>query len=99
MSNTTRGSYDPREFAALTFHDATARFRDGSDTPRAYLERWLATIAQREPVVRPSLRVDAAARRWGHAGRGAVDGQQHTGMRITAMARWMLSSVKPVVAH
>ena len=44
-------SYDPRSFKALTFHDATARFRAGSDTPRAYLERCLETIAAREPVV------------------------------------------------
>ena len=43
--------YDPRSFKALTFHDATARFRAGSDTPRAYLERCLETIAAREPVV------------------------------------------------
>jgi hypothetical protein len=28
-----RGSYDPREFRALTFHDHRERFRDGSDTP------------------------------------------------------------------
>jgi Asp-tRNA(Asn)/Glu-tRNA(Gln) amidotransferase A subunit family amidase len=45
-------SYDPRTFQALTFHDAAARFRDGSDTPRAYLEWCLDTIAKREPVVR-----------------------------------------------
>jgi len=44
--------YDPREFQALTFYDAVPKFRDGSDTPRAYLERCLATIASREPVVR-----------------------------------------------
>jgi Asp-tRNA(Asn)/Glu-tRNA(Gln) amidotransferase A subunit family amidase len=44
--------YDPREFKALTFHDAVPKFRDGSDTPRAYLERCLATIAAREPVVK-----------------------------------------------
>jgi len=44
--------YDPRRFRALSFHDATARFRDGADTPRAYLERCLAAIARREPVVR-----------------------------------------------
>jgi Asp-tRNA(Asn)/Glu-tRNA(Gln) amidotransferase A subunit family amidase len=44
--------YDPREFQALTFYDAVPKFRDGSDTPRAYLERCLATIAAREPVVR-----------------------------------------------
>lgn len=52
MTATTPGTYDPREFRALTFHDATASFRDGSDTPRAYLERCLETIAARDPVVR-----------------------------------------------
>ena len=44
--------YDPRQFQALTFHDATPRFRDGGDTPRAYLERCLETIDKREPVVK-----------------------------------------------
>jgi Asp-tRNA(Asn)/Glu-tRNA(Gln) amidotransferase A subunit family amidase len=76
--------YDPREFKALTFHDATSRFRDGSDTPRAYLERCLETIAAREPVVKAFVtRNDAGARtaadastaRW-KAGRplSAIDG-------------------------
>ena len=55
--------YDPREFKALTFHDATSRFRDGSDTPRAYLERCLETITAREPVVKAFVaRNDAGAR-------------------------------------
>jgi Asp-tRNA(Asn)/Glu-tRNA(Gln) amidotransferase A subunit family amidase len=54
--------YDPKEFKALTFHDAVPAFRDGSDTPRAYLERCLATIAEREPVVKAyvSLNEDGA---------------------------------------
>lgn len=54
--------YDPKEFKALTFHDAVPGFRDGSDTPRAYLERCLATIAEREPVVKAyvSLNEDGA---------------------------------------
>jgi len=65
--------YDPRQFRALTFHDATARFRDGSDTPRAYLERCLETIDKREPVVKafvtlnvPGAReaADASTARW-----------------------------------
>ncbi len=43
--------YTPQTFRPLTFHDAVPRFRDGSDTPRAYLERCLATIAEREPEV------------------------------------------------
>jgi len=45
-------SYDPVRYTPLTFHDAVPRFLDGSETPRAYLERCLAVIAQREPVVR-----------------------------------------------
>lgn len=47
-----KGSYDPRTFTGLTFHDAVPRFRDGSDTPRVYLERCLETIAEREPIVK-----------------------------------------------
>ncbi len=80
----TAGSYDPREFKALTFFDATPRFRDGSDTPRAYLERCLETIAAREPVVRAFTIVneagaraaaDESTRRW-KAGKpwSAIDG-------------------------
>jgi Asp-tRNA(Asn)/Glu-tRNA(Gln) amidotransferase A subunit family amidase len=66
-------TYDPRQFKALTFHDAVGRFRDGSDTPRAYLERCLDTIDKREPVVRafaalnlPGARAaaDASTARW-----------------------------------
>lgn len=44
-------SYSPRAFRALTFHDATAAFAAGTDSPRAYLERCLETIAAREPLV------------------------------------------------
>jgi Asp-tRNA(Asn)/Glu-tRNA(Gln) amidotransferase A subunit family amidase len=44
-------SYDPKTFALLRFHDAVPRFRDGSDTPRAYLERCLGEIARRESEV------------------------------------------------
>ena len=77
-------NYDPRTFKALTFHDATAHFRSGSDTPRAYLERCLETIASREPVVRAFVvlneagaraAADASTGRW-KAGRplSAIDG-------------------------
>ena len=67
------GSYDPREFRALTFHGVVPKFCDGSDTPRAYLERCLVTIAQREPAVRAYVALneasaraaaDASATRW-----------------------------------
>src|SRR5215813_6179380 len=55
--------YDPRDFRALTFYDAVPKFRDGSDTPRAYLERCLATIAAREPVVRAFVTLNEAGAR------------------------------------
>ncbi len=57
----------------LTFHDAVRRFTDGGDSPRAYLERCLETIAQREPVVKALTAMneagaraaaDASAARW-----------------------------------
>jgi Asp-tRNA(Asn)/Glu-tRNA(Gln) amidotransferase A subunit family amidase len=67
MISTVPKIYDPREFRALTFHDAVARFRDGSDTPRAYLERCLETIAEREPVVQAFVVVNEAG------GRAAAD--------------------------
>jgi Asp-tRNA(Asn)/Glu-tRNA(Gln) amidotransferase A subunit family amidase len=84
MITTVPKSYDPREFRALTFHDAVAHFRDGSDTPRAYLERCLETIAEREAVVRAFVTLnlagareaaDESTRRWkdGHA-RSPIDG-------------------------
>ena len=42
--------YDPREFQALRFHDVVQEFRGGRDTPRIYLARRRATIAEREPL-------------------------------------------------
>jgi Asp-tRNA(Asn)/Glu-tRNA(Gln) amidotransferase A subunit family amidase len=45
-------AYDPQTFRALTFHDAVGRFHSGDDSPRAYLERCLATIDERETTVR-----------------------------------------------
>jgi len=44
-------SYDPRTFRLLSFHDARARFVEGGDTPRAYLERCLEAIAMRDGAV------------------------------------------------
>ena len=52
MDARTTPAYDPRTHQPLTFHDAAARFADGVDSPRAYLERCLETIAAREPVVK-----------------------------------------------
>ena len=50
-------------YKPLTFHDATPRFRDGSDGPRAYLERCLETIAAREPVVKAFTAINEAGAR------------------------------------
>ena len=56
-------TYDPLTYKPLTFHDAVAAFRDGGDTPRAYLERCLEVIEAREPVVKAfATRNDEAAR-------------------------------------
>jgi Asp-tRNA(Asn)/Glu-tRNA(Gln) amidotransferase A subunit family amidase len=56
-------SYDPTTFKPLTFHDALARFRDGIDTPRAYLERAIETVAAREPVVKAFAHLNHEAAR------------------------------------
>lgn len=45
-------TYDPANFKALTFHDRLKDFEDGSDSPRAYLERCLETVAAEEPTVK-----------------------------------------------
>ena len=44
-------TYDPKSPPLLRFSTALASFSDGSDTPRAYLERCLATIAEREAAI------------------------------------------------
>ena len=45
------GAYDPSTHRMLSFHDVAAKFRDGSDTPRAYLERCIERIEALEPEV------------------------------------------------
>lgn len=51
-------AYDPRTFRALTFHDALDDFRNGTDTPRDYLERCLATIDAHEATVKAFVTVN-----------------------------------------
>ena len=38
------GSYDPKSYKLLSFHDQWGKFLSGDDTPRAYLERCLEVI-------------------------------------------------------
>ena len=65
--------YDPKTFRGLTFHDALPAFRDGSDSPRVYLERCLEVIEARELVLQALVATDiegareaadASAERW-----------------------------------
>src|SRR5438067_6023650 len=51
------------DYRPLTFFDAVRRFTDGNDSPRAYLERCLQTIAQREPVVKAFTAINEAGAR------------------------------------
>src|SRR5690242_5859251 len=51
------------DYRPLTFHDAARRFTDGNDSPRAYLERCLETIAAREPVVKALTAINEAGAR------------------------------------
>ena len=73
MTQATNTGYDAATYEPLTFHNAARRFRTGDDSPRHYLERCLATIEEREPVVRafaylnrdPALAAaDASSARW-----------------------------------
>ena len=45
------GAYDPSTHRMLSFHGAVAKFRDGSDTPRTYLERCIECIETLESAV------------------------------------------------
>jgi Asp-tRNA(Asn)/Glu-tRNA(Gln) amidotransferase A subunit family amidase len=55
--------YEPKTDRLLTFYDAVARFHDGSDTPRTYLERCLETIAAREGSVMAFAHLDTEGAR------------------------------------
>ncbi len=63
MDAVTPTKYDPKTFAGLTFHNAVAAFADGSDSPRDYLERCLATIAEKEPTIKALPAINEAGAR------------------------------------
>ena len=56
--------YDPKTVTLLSFSNAVPAFTDGSDTPRAYLERCIGTIEDREPAIEAfvTLNLDGARR-------------------------------------
>ena len=58
MTISSRGNYEPDHCRLRTFYDVVAKFRDGSDTPTAYLERCLETIDKKEPEVRAWVVLD-----------------------------------------
>ena len=58
MTQAPATGYDPRTYEPLAFHAATRRFRAGDDTPREFLDRCLATIDEREPVVQAFAHLD-----------------------------------------
>ena len=51
-------TYDPHAPPLLRFSEAVSAFVDGRDTPRAYLERCLETMAEREPVIQAFVHRD-----------------------------------------
>lgn len=51
-------SYDVDGFRPLTYHDRTKGFAKGKGSPSEYLEQCLATIAEREPLVRAWVVLD-----------------------------------------
>lgn len=56
-------TYNPLTYAPLTFHDYVPAFHQGTDTPRAYLERCLEIVETHEPVLQAfAARNDQAAR-------------------------------------
>lgn len=55
--------YDPRRTRLPAFHTALAKFRDGEDSPRAFLERGLAILEAREPVLRAFAALNIAGAR------------------------------------
>ncbi len=55
--------YDPRTHSLITFHDRVAAFGDGSDTPRAFLERCMEAIEAREDEIMAWAYLDPAGAR------------------------------------
>lgn len=62
MAESANGNYDIHTFRAQTFFDKTSSFASGADDPRAYLERCLDVINERESTVQAfsHLNIDAA---------------------------------------
>ena len=81
MITTVPKSYDPREFQALTFHDAVAHFA---------LKCRPNSMLFAPAVTMPLLAVG------GLPVGVQLMGQQHEDARVMAIARWMLDAIAPV---
>lgn len=55
--------YDVTKHGMRPFHSAVTEFRDGSDTPRDYLERCIDVIEAREPDIQAFVTLDLEAAR------------------------------------
>ena len=51
-------AHDPKSASYLSFAAAKRAFADGSDTPRAFLERCIEQIERREPQIKAFVRLD-----------------------------------------
>ena len=60
---TAQSTYDPETYERLSFLRAAPSFQDGTDTPRAFLERCLETVHALEPSVRAFVYRDEEAAR------------------------------------
>ena len=99
------GSYTT-DIKGLTFHDAVPRFRDGTDTPRAYLERCLETIAAREPVVQAFAAMNAETARAAADASTARPSRASTSAASSAVAKTTLplamyvrTDARPAASH
>ena len=74
------GGYDPKVWKLMTYHDAVASFRDGSATPRAYLENCLERIDATEETVMAweTINRDGARAAADEAGKRYRDGRPHS---------------------
>jgi len=70
--------YDPKTADLISFNRAIPGFREGSDTPRAFLERCLERIDSHEPEVKAfvTLNVEAARAAADSASKRYSDGRQ-----------------------
>ena len=76
------GTYEPGSFRPPSFQGAVPGFLSGTDTPRAFLERCLGVIAEREPVVQAWVTINEAGAR---EAADAASGRYRNGRPISSI--------------